>query len=87
MITSRPIHTPKRDTERLADALRSARALHRMTQRDVCQAVGISKRTLINYEQGRIAPQVPKLFALARLLRISLDDLLFDKPNVSTLVR
>ncbi len=57
--------------------LRALRQSRRMTQAQLALALGVTKRTLINYEQGRCCPKQTEVFArIAALFDVSVDYLM-----------
>lgn len=63
------------NVERMAANLRGYRAMARMSQDDVAEAVHITRQTLGNYESGKQIPQADTACALADLYEVGLDDL------------
>lgn len=54
------------------------------SQQQVADAVGVSRQTIANWEASQGAPALDKAAKLARLYRISLDDLVRDEVEVTT---
>lgn len=63
------------NTERMAANLRGYRAMARMSQDDVAEAIEVTRQTVSNYETGKQIPQSDILCALADLYGVSLDEL------------
>lgn len=62
-------------------SLAAARVNKEMTQREAAKKLGISTRTLINWEKGLSYPSAPKINALCALYEVSLDNLIFLPQN------
>lgn len=57
--------------------LRAARVNAGLTQDEVAKDIKKSKNTIVNYEKGRSVPDIETGKALARLYKMSVDDLIF----------
>ncbi|MEE1171097.1 MAG: helix-turn-helix transcriptional regulator [Ruminococcus sp.] len=64
--------------------LNAARVNAGFTQEEVAKLLGKSKNTIVNWENGRSAPDINAGKALANLYGVSVDDLIF-LPNDCTL--
>ncbi len=64
--------------------LNAARVNAGFTQEEVAKLLGKSKNTIVNWENGRSAPDIETGKALAKLFGMSVDDLIF-LPNDCTL--
>jgi len=51
-----------------------------MTQADLAQQVGVTRQTVIAVEQGRYSPSLEVAFKIARVFRVSLDEV-FQYPE------
>ena len=58
-------------------SLAAARKNANLTQKQVCEALNISKTTLVNYEKGRTIPDVKIGGELAKLYNMSPDNINF----------
>ena len=58
-------------------SLAAARVNAELTQKQVCEALKISKTTLVSYEKGRTIPNVRVGGELAKLYNISPDNIKF----------
>ena len=58
-------------------SLKAARVNAGLTQSDVVRELHINKGTLINYEKYRTIPDINTAKAMAKLYRVSVDDLIF----------
>lgn len=61
----------------MAIRLKAARVNTGMTQKEVCEALNISKNTLINYELYRTIPDIETARKLARLYGMTVDDIIW----------
>lgn len=66
----------------ISDKLFALRRRSGMSQQEVASAVGVSRQTVSNWEQGQGAPALDKAAELARLFNVSLDDLASDEVDV-----
>jgi len=57
------------------DNLISLRKLHRLSQEELAERLGISRQTLSKYETGESLPDIDKCKAIADVFDVSLDDL------------
>lgn len=60
----------------LGARIAQARKEHGMTQQQLCEQLGVAQQTLAHYEVGRARLPVSMLPVLARLLMLSLDELM-----------
>ena len=67
---------------RVTNSLRAIREQAGLTQAEVARRVGVTRQTLIAIEQGKYSPTLELAFQLARVFRVSLDEL-FDYPEES----
>lgn len=65
----------------IADRIKSARTAKGFTQKDIGERLGVSDRAVSKWENGIAKPSVEKLFALARILGVSVD--YFEEKNAS----
>lgn len=59
--------------------IRDLREDHDMTQDDLAQKLGISKRTLLRYESGESEPSISILISLSLLFNVSIDYIVGSK--------
>lgn len=59
-------------------AIKAARALKDMTQKDLAQAVGVSRQTINAIEQGEYNPTIKLCRAICRALGKTLDELFWE---------
>ena len=70
-------------TIQLKDRIRQLREEKKLTQADIAQHLNISRLTYISIESGEKKPTIDQIEAIARLLGISSEDLLFPNSNPS----
>lgn len=61
----------------LSERLRAARTAKDLTLRELASRIGVSASLISQIETGKVQPSVNTLYALATVLELSLDDLLF----------
>ena len=62
-------------------AIKAARAQRDMTQKDLAQAVGVSRQTINAIEQGEFNPSIKLCRAICRALGKTLDELFWEEDN------
>ncbi|WP_265023123.1 WO male-killing family protein Wmk [Wolbachia endosymbiont (group B) of Ischnura elegans] len=62
------------------------RAVRKYTQKDLAEKMVTTRDEISNYEQGRVAIPLEKLYAIAETLSISITDLLIEEDEGSTVV-
>lgn len=62
-------------------AIKAARAQRDMTQKDLAQAVGVSRQTINAIEQGEFNPSIRLCRAICRALGKTLDELFWEEDN------
>lgn len=60
----------------ICDNLASLRKLHRMSQEDVAEQVGVSRQAVAKWESGATKPDIENCIALATLYGVSVDNLI-----------
>ena len=63
--------------------LRESRLVARMTQEQAAEALGVSRRTLGDYEKGRTFPDVRVIERMTRVYGVSADQLIGCKPLIA----
>ncbi len=63
------------DLEELQISLASARVNANMTQDDVAQEMQVSKRTIVNWESGKVLPSLATIEKLSRLYNIPINNI------------
>lgn len=61
----------------LGKTIKEIRKLKKIKQKDLAALLGVSERTLLNYERGDTIPSLSKLIEISKILGIS-SDILFD---------
>ncbi|MBU1019700.1 MAG: helix-turn-helix transcriptional regulator [Firmicutes bacterium] len=62
--------------------VRTLRFLHNeMTQKDLAQAVGVSRQTIVAIEKGQYSPTLELCFKLALVFDKTLDEIFFLDPS------
>ena len=59
-------------------SIKAARALKDMTQKDLAEAVGVSRQTINAIEKGEYNPTIKLCRAICRVLDKSLDELFWE---------
>lgn len=67
--------------EKLRISLEAARVNAKMTQVQVCEALGISLATLVKWEHGERMPTADKAVDMANLYGLRLDDINFCRKS------
>lgn len=65
--------------------LRQLRAAHAISQRELAQSVRIGLKTLMFYEQSKMAPSIEAVAKIAQHFGVSVDSLLYPDPPTSQL--
>ena len=60
-------------------SIKAARALKDMTQKDLADAVGVSRQTINAIEKGEYNPTIKLCRAICRVLDKTLDELFWDE--------
>ncbi len=60
----------------IGENLYSLRKLHRLSQEDVAEKLGVSRQAVAKWETGATTPDIANCMALGRLYDVSIDDLL-----------
>lgn len=64
------------DMTMVAANIRAARARKDINQGDLAKAIGVNIATVSSYERGEIVPGADKVFAMARALDVTPNDIL-----------
>ncbi|WP_438961380.1 helix-turn-helix transcriptional regulator [Nonlabens sp.] len=51
------------------------RAIHKMTQADLSQAIGVSRQTINSIEKNRYVPSTVLALKIARLFKVSVEEI------------
>jgi putative transcriptional regulator len=66
---------------KITNSIRALRFAHgEMTQVELAGRVGVTRQTIIAIEQGRYSPSLEMAFQIARVFRVSLDEV-FQYPD------
>lgn len=65
----------------LAKNLLELRKLHKMSQEELADRIGVSRQTLSKYETGESLPDIERCKAIADVLGVSIDDLVNYSPE------
>jgi putative transcriptional regulator len=66
---------------KVTNSIRALRFAHgEMKQADLAAAIGVTRQTLIAIEQGRYSPSLEVAFKIARVFKVSLEDV-FQYPE------
>ena len=61
---------------RITNSIRALRFAHgEMTQAQLAEHIGVTRQTVIAIEQGRYSPSLEMAFQIARVFRLSLDEI------------
>ena len=63
---------------KFATNLREARKGLRLTQTELGKKIGVSQRSIANYESGKVVPHRPTLEKLASVLNMAVEDLMVE---------
>ena len=63
------------------DNLLSLRKLHRMTQEELAEQIGVSRQAIAKWESGESVPDIERCRLIADTLQISLDELVGRAPQ------
>lgn len=74
------------NTMNVAKKIKKARMEKNLTQMYLADALGVSYQAVSNWERGNSMPDISKLSDLCKLLDLSIDELLEDKPNAATAI-
>ena len=62
------------------EKLRRIRAINNITQEELGEKLGFSKNAIYNWEKGRTEPDLETLKKIAEYFKVSVDELILDKP-------
>ena len=66
---------------KVTNSIRALRFVHgEMTQAELAERIGVTRQTIIAIEQGRYSPSLEVAFQIARVFKVSLDDV-FQYPD------
>lgn len=64
-----------RHNPRLENQIRVLRAIHKMSQQDLADKIGVRRETISHLEQGKYNPSYLLVKAIADLFNVTVDDL------------
>ncbi len=64
--------------EKIQITLAAARVNAKLTQEEVAHKMGVSKRTIINWEKGNIIPNSASLNMLSEIYKIPIDNIFLN---------
>jgi len=67
----------------LPNELQHYRKLNKYSQERLAELLGVSRQAVTKWENGKSAPSTENLIKLAAIYKISLDDLINDRPELS----
>jgi len=68
----------------MKNRLKVLRAERDWTQANLADELGVSRQTVNAIEKGKFDPSLPLAFKVARLFRLSIEDIFQDAPTAST---
>ncbi len=71
------------DYYEIGQRIRKIRKAHRLSQEELAEKIGISTTHMSHIETGNTKLSLPVLVALAQVLEVQTDDLLFDTAQAS----
>jgi putative transcriptional regulator len=69
----------------MKNRLKVLRAERDWTQANLADELGVSRQTVNAIEKGKFDPSLPLAFKVARLFKLSIEDIFQDAPTASTL--
>lgn len=66
---------------RICDNLRVLRAKERYSMEDIAEIIGVSRQSVAKWESGESLPDIEKCAKLAKLYKVSLDELVNSSPE------
>ena len=60
--------------------LKALREAHGVTQKDLADAIGMTRQTVIAIEQGRYSPSLEAAFRIARRFEVGVEDVFIWRP-------
>ena len=70
-------------SERLVNRLKVLRAMHELTQGDLADRVGVTRKSINAIERGRFVPSTELALRIAQLFGVSVEDV-FQIPDAPT---
>lgn len=63
------------------NSLKKIREVAKMTQAELAEKIGVSRQSIVRYENGNCEPRASELSKMAEVLNCSVDELLRDDAN------
>lgn len=63
--------------DRFSGRLRELRLAHKLSQQKLAKKIGVTTRTILFYEQGKMTPSIEIAARLAQLFQVTTDELIF----------
>jgi len=63
----------------LRNNLKVQRAMHNLTQEELAEKIGVTRQTVIAIESNKYLPSLGLAFKIARLFKVSVEDIFTDK--------
>ena len=63
------------------NSLKKIREVAKMTQAELAEKIGVSRQSIVRYENGNCEPRASELSKMAEVLGCSVDELLRDDVN------
>lgn len=63
----------------IGENIRNKRALHKVSQKIVAEAVGVAENTVASWEKGKNLPPADKVIAIAKYFRCTTDEILLGE--------
>ena len=60
----------------IADKIKNARTIKKLTQEQVAEDINVSRQTISNWENGKSLPDIVSIIRMSELYDLSLDELL-----------
>lgn len=63
----------------MKNSLKVQRAMHNLTQEELAEKLGVTRQTVIAIESNKYLPSLGLAFKIARLFKVSVEDIFTDK--------
>lgn len=63
----------------MANQVKVYRAIHRLTQADLADKLGVTRQTIIAIESGRYSPSLNLAHKMAKIFKITIEKLFFSQ--------
>ncbi|EOA7317660.1 helix-turn-helix transcriptional regulator [Enterococcus faecalis] len=65
----------KVEKEKFVSSIHVYRAIHRMTQQELAEKVGVSRQTILQLEKNRYNPSLLLAFRIAKFFHVKIEDI------------